>query len=108
MLVKEIDEKVKRVKKDMRWRNEFMRLEMHERDVLETGIEIGREEGLKAGRKEGEIIGEIKGRLEVCKNIIELKFHSSDHQWLNHLSIEQLDEVIRLSFNIMILKKLNK
>lgn len=72
-----------------------MRLEMHERDVLETGIEIGREEGLKAGRKEGEIIGEIKGRLEACKNIIELKF-----QWLNHLSIEQLDEVIRLSFNI--------
>lgn len=72
-----------------------MRLEMHERDVLETGIEIGREEGLKAGRKEGEIIGEIKGRLETCKNIIELKF-----QWLNHLSIEQLDEVIRLSFNI--------
>ena len=64
---------------------------------------MGREEGLKAGRKEGEIIGEIKGRLEACKNIIELKF-----QWLNHLSIEQLDEVIRLSFNIMILKKLNK
>ena len=87
----------------MRWRNEFMRLEMHERDVLETGIEMGREEGLKAGRKEGEIIGEIKGRLEACKNIIELKF-----QWLNHLSIEQLDEVIRLSLNIMILKKLNK
>ena len=56
-----------------------------------------------ASLDKGEIIGEIKGRLEACKNIIELKF-----QWLNHLSIEQLDEVIRLSFNIMILKKLNK
>lgn len=108
VLVKEIDAEVRRVKKDKRWRNEFMRLEMHERDVLETGIEIGREEGLKEGEIKGRKEGEIKGRLEACKNIIELKFHSSDHQWLNHLSIEQLDEVIRLSFNIDDLEKIKQ
>ena len=72
--VKEVDEEVKRVRKNTKWRRDYMTLLMRDREKYEQGRKEGhregREEGRKEGREEGRTEGRTEGKLEIVVQLI--------------------------------------
>ena len=64
-LVKEIDDEIKRVKRNREWKVEFMTLLMREREIedraLKRGVKLGKIRGVKLGEKRGVKLGEKRG-----------------------------------------------
>ena len=63
-LTKQIDEKVIAVRKNTRWRREYMSLQME--------MNLKYREGLKAGEEKGRALGQSEGKIETQKNINRL------------------------------------
>ena len=57
--VNKIDEKIKKVKLNKEWRQEYMTLLMREQEIAEENFAKGIKEGIREGKKEG-IINQIK------------------------------------------------
>ncbi len=58
--INKINDKVRRIKRNEEWRQEYMTLLMREQEIAEENYKKGIEEGIKEGIKEGMIIKQIE------------------------------------------------
>lgn len=53
--IDQLEEAVREAKANGKWRDDYMRIEMREREIMEQGLERGLEQGLEQGRIEGTV-----------------------------------------------------
>ena len=116
-LIKKLDARVKKIKQNRKWRNEYMTLRMREKEIavdnFEKGLSKGRKEGRQKGIKEGLTQGRKEGRqkgieegltkgrkqgkqegiVEIAKNMFKQNLSVEMISSITGLSIEEINNL---------------
>ena len=103
-LVKKIDKKVKEIKNNSKWRDEYMTLKMREKEIEVDSFDKGREEGRQEGIEEGIIEGLNKGIAQGRKEgkqegIEERNIEIAKNMLRQNLSVEMISSITGLSID---------